>query len=87
MSGKKDKPRHKRPAATPERAPLGCSKCKRGFDVKVWPRSEWTATGWSPWCPTCHGDFAPRKEPKAKSGPKPKAHSIVLANRWTNLPS
>jgi transposase-like protein len=59
-----------------------CTKCKTPFAIYGWPRSKWTESGWSPWCPTCHKDFAPSKEIPARRGPKPK----MKMQAWTNLP-
>lgn len=57
-------------------APKGCSKCKVKFDAAAWPRSKWTLSGFGPWCPTCHNDFAGdnwnRFNNRRKPGPKPK---------------
>jgi hypothetical protein len=69
------------------KSPTGCSKCRRRFDAAVWPRSKFTLSGFSPWCPQCHADFAPRKDPTRKPGPKPKLRGVALAARWTNMPS
>lgn len=69
--------------AAPKDAPLGCSKCKKGFDAAVWPRTKFTHSGWSPWCPVCHADFAPRPAPyngRAKPGPKPKRLNADVDN-------
>jgi hypothetical protein len=58
------------------KVPLGCSKCKAAFKPEAWPRSKWTLNGFSPWCPTCHEDFAGddwnRFNNRRKPGPKPK---------------
>lgn len=75
MSGKKEIPVKR----TNGKSPLGCSKCRTGFDAAVWPRSKWTSNGWSPWCPTCHADHASddwnRFNNRRKPGPKPKGET------------
>jgi hypothetical protein len=58
------------------KTPHSCTFCKRPFDAAQWPRSKYTATGWSPWCPEHHALFA--AEPgnplryNNRRGPKPK---------------
>ena len=78
----KDKPLNRMP--TLAKAPKNCSKCKCAFDPEKWPRSKWTLTGWSPWCPTCHADFAHddfnRFNNRAKPGPKPKRVDAGIDN-------
>lgn len=79
MSGQKQTP-VKNQTGIP---PLGCTKCKTGFKPEGWPRSQWTSTGWSPWCPQCHADLAHDSGAfKCKPGPKPKG----VKGGWTNLP-
>ena len=82
MRGPTNQPRHAgvlhratKEAKPRKEPPLGCSKCRKGFDEAIWPRSKFTAHGFSPWCPACHADFAPRPTAyngRAKPGPKPK---------------
>jgi hypothetical protein len=74
---------HRETHAPTGRLPLGCAKCKKGFDAAVWPRTKFTRSGWSPWCPACHADFAPRPAPyngRAKPGPKPKRLNADVDN-------
>lgn len=59
-----------------------CTKCKAPFIAAGWPRTQWTLTGWSPWCPRCHADFAHDTAPPVRRGPKSKAAKLA----WTDLP-
>ena len=63
-----------------------CTKCKAPFQIFEWPRSKWTESGWSPWCPTCHADFAPKKDTPTRRGPKPGAKRMEML-AWTDLPA
>jgi thiol-disulfide isomerase/thioredoxin len=64
----------------------GCRQCRKPFDAAVWPRSKYTMTGFSPWCPTCDALYATHKQRRNKPGPKPKLRGVALASRWTNMP-
>jgi hypothetical protein len=77
MSGhnnRKEKPY--KPSQQVKPPPTHCSKCLVKFDEAIWPRSGYTLTGFSPWCPTCHGDFSGNNffkfNNRSKPGPKPK---------------
>lgn len=80
MTGVKEKPL-RRPALL-ENAPAACKVCKAPFDAAAWPRSKWTLSGWSPWCPQHDKALAGNKPWKSKPGPKPKG----ARGGWTNMP-
>lgn len=78
MSGKSELP-VKKPSGI---APTACRACHAPF-ADGWPRSKWTLTGYSPWCPSCDALHAPQKERRGKPGPKPKG---AVRGGWTNMP-
>jgi hypothetical protein len=83
MAGHKDKPMNVRGDLTTGKP---CTKCKAPFDLLHWSPSKWTATGWSPWCPTCHADFAGSTDLPTRRGPKPGEKARMKMMTWTNLP-
>lgn len=65
------------PAQQRGEPPARCMRCVTPFDATSWPRSKWTLSGFSPWCPTCHAKYASddkwnRFNNRRKPGPKPK---------------
>ena len=81
MAGYREKPLN-RPAA-PENG-RECMHCKTPFAPEIWPKSKWTLSGWSPWCPTHHRAFSGQKDEPVRRGRKPKKMEMMT---WTNLPS
>lgn len=70
MSGKPERPLT--PAKQKGKPQSHCLQCVRPFDAAVWPRSKWTLSGFSPWCPSCHVQFAPARAYKVLIKRRPK---------------
>ena len=77
MSGSKHHCKPYTPKQQTGKIPANCSKCRVPFYAAVWPRSKWTLSGFSPWCPTCHGDFSNNNFFRRKPGPKPKRQQEI----------
>lgn len=47
--------------------PERCARCPTKFDAARWPKSKWTLSGFSPWCPECHAQYARDERPKRRA--------------------